>query len=72
MLQRLIFFTLLAACLVLAAGVTERYSWDLDLSARRINSLSPSADRALDALAGRLELTALIPDYPVQRAQMEH
>jgi len=71
-LQRLIFFTLLAACLVLAAGVSERYSWDLDLSARRINSLSPSADRALDALAGRLELTALIPDYPVQRAQMEH
>lgn len=71
MLRRLLFFSLLAVCLVLAARVGGQYSWRLDLSAQQINSLSASAEHALDALAGELEMTVFIPDFPVQRAQLE-
>lgn len=71
MLRRLLFFTLLTASLVLAARVSEQYAWRHDLSAQQINSLSQSARRALDALQGELEMTAFVPDFPVQRAQLE-
>lgn len=71
MRRRLLLFALLAVCLVLVARVSERYGRHLDLSEHRINSLSTSAERALDALPGPLEMTALMPDYPVQRAQLE-
>jgi hypothetical protein len=71
MLRRLLFLALLAASVILAARVSEQYSWRLDLSAQRINSLSESADRALDVLAGQLEMVAFVPDFPMQRAQLE-
>ena len=71
MLRRLLFFTLLTVSLVLAARVSEQYAWRLDLSTQQINSLSASAERALDALPGELEMTVFLPDYPVQRAQLE-
>jgi hypothetical protein len=70
-LRRLLFFTLLAITLILAARVGEQYTWRLDLSAQQINSLSVSARRALDALTDELEMTVFLPDYPVQRAQLE-
>jgi len=71
MLRRVLLFCLLTLCLVLTARVSEQYNWNLDLSAQKINSLSRSAERALHALPAPLEMTALIPDYPVQRAQLE-
>ena len=71
MLRRLLFLALLAASVILAARVSEQYSWRMDLSAQRINSLSASADRALDVLAGQLEMVAFVPDFPMQRAQLE-
>ncbi len=71
MLRRTLFLILLTAVVVLAARVGEQYAWQLDLSARQINSLSTSATRALDALPERLEMTAFVPDLPVQRVQLE-
>ena len=71
MARRVAFFVLLAVCLVLAARVSEQYAWRTDLSAQRINSLSDSAARALDALPGGLEITAFVPELRVQRAQVE-
>lgn len=71
MARRAAFFVLLAVCLLLAARVSEQYPWRADLSAQRINSLSDSAARALDALPGGLEITAFVPELPVQRAQVE-
>lgn len=71
MTRRVVLITLLTICLGLTARVSQQYGWDLDLSAQQINSLSNSAERALDALPGRLEMTALMPDYLVQRAQLE-
>jgi len=71
MLHRALFLILLVACLILAARVSEQYTWRLDLSAQQINTLSASARRALDALPGELEMTAFLPDFPVQRAQLE-
>ncbi|WP_078121188.1 DUF4350 domain-containing protein [Thiosocius teredinicola] len=69
MLRRLAFLVLLIACVVLSAGVSERFAQHWDLSATRINSLSKSAERALSALKEPLEITAYLPDYPVQRAE---
>ncbi len=71
MVRRLLFLSLLAAGVILTAQVSERFTWQLDLSAQRINSLSRSAEQALDALSGQLEIIAVMPDYPVQRAQLE-
>lgn len=71
MLRRLLFLLLLGACLVLAARVGQQHTWQVDLTAQRSHSLSPAASAALDALAGRLEITAFIADRPVQRAQIE-
>jgi len=71
MVRRVLFFALLAACVILLARVSEQYPWRIDLSAQRIHTLSPSAARALEALAEGLKITAFVPDYPVQRAQLE-
>ncbi|MCB1798573.1 MAG: Gldg family protein [Gammaproteobacteria bacterium] len=71
MVRRLLFLGLLGACLLLAARVSEQYTWQLDVSGQRIHSLSTTAQDALDALQAPLEITAFIPDYPVQRAQIE-
>ena len=71
MVRRTLFFALLAACVLLAARVSEQFTWRLDLSSQRIHSLSATAQGALDALQAPLEITAFIPDYPVQRAQIE-
>lgn len=71
MLRRALFLILLAASVILAARVSEQHRWHMDLSALQINSLSASAGHALDAIAGQLELTAFVPNYPVQRAQLE-
>jgi len=70
MARRLLFYGLLATCLILLARVGERHAFGLDLSAQRINSLSAAATRALDALPDGLQITAFVPDYPVQRAQL--
>lgn len=72
MVRRMLFLALLGACVLLAARVSEQYAWRLDVSAQRIHSLSATAQGALDALQAPLEITAFIPDYPVQRAQIEH
>jgi len=71
MARRLLFLGLLITAVVLAARVGEQYAWQMDLSAGQINSLSASATRALDALPGELEITAFVPDLPVQRTQLE-
>ena len=71
MLRRLLFLILLVAAVVLTGRVAEQFPWQLDLSAQGINSLSDSAEQAMDALSDRLEITAITPDYPVQRAQLE-
>lgn len=71
MARRWLFFALLIACLVLAARVSQQYVFRLDLSAQQINTLSPSAARALAALPAGLRITAFLPDFPVQRAQLE-
>jgi len=71
MSRRLLFLVLLAAAVILTDRIAEQYPWQVDLSAQRINSLSDSAKQAMDALSARLEITAITPDYPVQRAQLE-
>ena len=71
MLRRLLFFTLLGACIVLTAAVSQRHALRLDLTAQQLHSLTPAAQAALDALQDPLEITAFVPDYPVQRAQIE-
>lgn len=71
MSRRLLFLILLAAAVILTGRVAEQYPWQVDLSEQRINSLSDSAKQAMDALTARLEITAITPDYPVQRAQLE-
>ena len=71
MSRRLLFLVLLAAAVILTGRVGEHYPWQVDLSAHGINSLSDSAKQAMDALNPRLEITAITPDYPVQRAQLE-
>lgn len=71
MLRRIVFFVLLLTCIVLAARVGERLSWQVDLSAHQIHSLSPAAASALDALAAPLQITVFIGDRPVQRAEIE-
>jgi len=70
MARRLLFYALLVICLILLARVGERHAFRLDLSTQRINSLSAGAARALDALHDGLQITAFMPDYPVQRAQL--
>lgn len=70
MSRRILFFALLASCLLLTARVSQQYSLRLDLSTHQINSLGASAARALDALPGGLQITAFVPDYAVQRAQL--
>jgi len=70
MVRRLLFYALLAICLILLARVGERHAFRVDLSTQRINSLSSAAASALDALPDGLQITAFVPDYPVQRAQL--
>ena len=69
--QRWLFYALLLACLVLIARVGERHALRVDLSAQQINSLSATAGQALAALPEPLEITAFVPDFAVQRAQIE-
>lgn len=71
MARRLVFLGLLLACLVLAARVGERYSWQLDLTTTRHHSLTPAATAALEQIGAGLEIVAFVPDYPIQRAQLE-
>ena len=71
MSRRLLFFVLLAACIVLAAAVSQRHTWRLDLTAQRMHSLSPAAQAALGALSNPLEITAFVPDFAVQRTEIE-
>jgi hypothetical protein len=68
--KRLFFLTLLIACVILAARVSQHHGWQLDLTAQRSHTLSTAAARALDALVEPLELTAYVPDYPLTRAQL--
>lgn len=68
--RRVLLFALLGLCLVLLAAVGERYALRIDLTAQRVHSLSTAAQSALDALADPLEITAFVPDRPVERAQI--
>lgn len=70
-LNRWMLFALLIVCLPLVARIAERHAIQVDLSAGQINSLSPTAEKALEALSLPLEIKAFIPDFPVQRAQIE-
>jgi hypothetical protein len=72
MLHRTLFFALLGACILLLAALSQRHDISVDLTAQRVHSLTPAARAALDALEEPLEITAFVPDYPVQRAQIEH
>jgi len=69
--RRLLYLLLLAACVLLAARVGERHTLQLDLTPRGTHSLSEVAREALEQLAGNLEITAFVPQYPVQRAELE-
>ncbi len=68
--RRLLFLVLLIGCVLLLGPVSERYGWQWDLTERQSHSLSSAAQRALDALQAPLQITAFIPDYPVQRAEI--
>jgi hypothetical protein len=68
--RRVLFALLLIACVLLLAKVSDRYSWRWDLTVQQSHSLSASAQRALDALQAPLEISAFIPEYPVQRAEI--
>ena len=70
MARRVLFVLLLVACVVLLARVSDRYSWRWDLTRQQSHSLSASAQRSLDALQAPLEISAFIPEYPVQRAEI--
>ena len=70
-IQRWVFVALLIACLILAARVGERYPLRVDLSAQQINSLSATAEQALGALQETLEITAFVPEFAVQRVQID-
>ncbi len=70
-IQRWVFIILLITCLVLIARVGERYPLRIDLSAQQINSLSMAAEQALGALTEPLEITAYLPEFAVQRVQVE-
>ena len=71
MARRLVFLGLLLVCLVLAARISERYPWQLDLTTTGHHSLTPAATAALAEIGADLEIIAFVPDYPVQRAQLE-
>jgi len=71
-LRGLMFLLLLPACLALLAPASQRYAWQWDVTTQGRHSLSASAQQALDALEQPLELIALMPDYPVQRAELRH
>ena len=68
--RRVLFLVLLIGCVLLLGPVSERYGWQWDLTDRQSHSLSSAAQRALDALQASLQITAFIPDYPVQRAEI--
>ncbi|MCG6964930.1 MAG: GldG family protein [Chromatiaceae bacterium] len=70
MLRRTLFFALLLSGLILAAKVGERHSLQVDLSARQVHTLSTAAQTALEALPDGLAITAFVPDYAVQRAEL--
>ncbi len=71
MLKRATMLLLLVACVVLGARVSERHTWQLDVTTRQINTLSEGARQALEQLPERLVLTAFAPDLAVQRAELE-
>jgi hypothetical protein len=68
--QRVLFVLLLIACVALLAKVSDRYSWRWDLTRQQSHSLSASAQHALEALQAPLEISAFIPEYSVQRAEI--
>lgn len=70
-MRRVLFYLLLGTCLVLTAAVSQRHGFQIDLSAQRMHSLSAAAGAALDALPAPLEITAFVPELPVQRAGIE-
>jgi hypothetical protein len=69
--RRILFLLLLVACVVFATRIAERHTVQLDLTERGTHSLSEVAREALDQLGGNLEITAFVPQYPVQRAELE-
>jgi len=70
-LRRIAFLALLTVCVVLIARVSERHEVIFDVTAQRNNSLSMTADQALNRLGPGLEFIAFVPEFPVQRLQME-
>ena len=71
MAKRLLFFTLLALALGLSVELAGRHTWRLDVTAQQTNTLSPAAAQALDNLPAALEVAAYVPDFAVQRAEIE-
>jgi hypothetical protein len=70
-LNRWLFYLLLAACVILAARIGERYPLRVDVTSERINSVSPGAASALDALPDGVVIEVYLPALAVQRAQAE-
>ena len=70
-LPRALFMVLLLACVVLAARVGEQYGTRIDVTGAGIHTLSDTAEQALNAIGGGLEMPSFEPDLPVQRANLE-
>jgi hypothetical protein len=70
MWRRALFWLLLAGCVVIAARLIDRHSWQFDLTAQQRHSLTDVARQALDQIGPGLEIVAFIPDYPISRAEL--
>jgi hypothetical protein len=70
-LNRWLLYLLLAACVILAARIGERYPLRIDVSSERVNSVTTAAAGALDALPDGLVIEVYLPALAVQRAQAE-
>ncbi|MGD1982658.1 MAG: Gldg family protein [Chromatiaceae bacterium] len=71
MLRRPLFWLLLLACVVLAARIAERGTWQFDATSQLRHSLSQAAQQALDQIGPGLDIVAFLPDYPISRAELE-
>ena len=70
-IRRWLFYALLLTALVLSLRVAERHTWQVDVTANRINSVSAAAAHALDSLPASLEIDVYVPDLAVQRAEID-
>ncbi len=72
MLRRVLFLTLLCACILLAARLSRIHDIQWDISRNQHNTLSKASQQILGTIEGSIAITAYAPEYPVLRARIRH